>query len=211
MSLKGSLQTITLPEVLGLLAATGKSGDIHIRGSHIEGRLWFSNGVISAHDVVPSSDPAEVLFQLLRNEGGEFDFSEGDGRSEQAYPADHVDLAIAFERAHALLAEWAGIVTVVPSLAHWLTLIDQPPAEPIVIDRDQWALVAAVGDGRTVGQTLDARRLGEFDGCKAVMALVEAGLVRVSPPQDRPAAPAATSQATTRMEDVLALAGRGTG
>lgn len=185
MSLKGSLQTAALPEVLKFLAETGKSGELHVRGSHIEGRLWFSSGALSGHEVVRSADAVEALFQLLRNDEGDFGFSNSDGHPEGDHSTDRTDVAEALEHAQARLAEWSDIVAVVPSLDHRLTLATEAPADSIVVDSDQWAMVVAIGEGRTVAQTIDARHLGEFDGCRSVKVLVETGLVRIAEP-DRP-------------------------
>ena len=70
MSLKGSLETFALPEVLNLLADTSKSGELRVRGSHAEGRIWFEEGSLSGFDVLDSAEASEAIFQLLRNEAG---------------------------------------------------------------------------------------------------------------------------------------------
>ena len=75
MSLKGSLDTIALPEVLDLLADTGKSGELRVSGGRVYGgRVWFDAGLLSGFDVGSSPDPADARFQLLRVDTGEFSF-----------------------------------------------------------------------------------------------------------------------------------------
>ena len=183
--LKGSLQTVALPEVLKFLADTGKSGEFHVAGSHGEGRLWFDEGRISGILVSRAQEASEAIFELLRIDDGEFDFATDAERSDDARGVDGDSgvVAPALEAAQAKLAEWREIVAVVPSLAHRLQLRAETPAAPVTLEPEQWMLVVAVGAGRSVAEVIDARGMQEFDGSKAVRALVEASLVEVREPE----------------------------
>lgn len=185
MSLKGSLQTVALPEVLNFLADNGKSGEFHVSGGHGEGRLWFGHGRISGLDVARAEQPFEAIFELLRIDDGEFDFVADVEVPAEARPVGFDDGVVrpALEAAEARLAEWRDIVTVVPSLAHRLQLRSETPAEAVMLEPEQWMLVVAIGAGHTVGQVIDERGMQEFDGCKAVRALVDASLVDVLEPE----------------------------
>ena len=182
--LKGSLQTVALPEVLNFLADTGKSGEFHVSGSNSEGRLWFDQGRISGIQVSRAQEPSEAIFELLRTDDGEFDFASDAERPEdaRAVEADAGEVAPALEIAQAKLAEWRDIVAVVPSLAHGVQLRAETPAEPVTLEPEQWMMVVAIGAGRSVAEVIDARAMQEFDGCKAVRDLVEASLVEVIEP-----------------------------
>jgi hypothetical protein len=184
VSLKGSLETIALPEVLHLLADTRKSGELHVTGTREGGRLWFDAGLLSGFAVGSSPDPADALFQLLRIDSGEFSFDSDAARDEGAAVPDGgaQDVRPALETAQARLAEWVEIVGVVPSLEHTVKLVDEAPRDEVVVDRFQWSLLVAVGEGHPVQHVLDARGLPEFDGCKALKGLVDASLVEVSEP-----------------------------
>ncbi|HXW77960.1 MAG TPA: hypothetical protein VEJ84_00595, partial [Acidimicrobiales bacterium] len=84
------------------------------------------------------------------------------------------------EQAEARLEEWPEIAAVVPSLSSRLRLQDSVD-EQVHITPDQWRLVTSIGDGRSVGDVLTARDLGEFDGSKAIKELVDLRLVWVEP------------------------------
>jgi hypothetical protein len=186
VSFKGSLQTVALPEVLTFLGETAKSGDLRVQGPHVEGSIRFDAGSIAGLDVGRSQDPVEAVFQLLRNESGDFDFDDAHdgGHGLRVEPAAAVVPCL--QQAQERLAEWGEIVAVVPSLSHRVSLAAAAPADIVSLDADQWSLVVAVGEGRTVGQVLEMRELGEFDGCKALKALVEARLVEVAEPEPGP-------------------------
>jgi hypothetical protein len=184
VSLKGSLETIALPEVLHLLADTRKSGELQVSGTREGGRLWFDSGLLSGFAVGSSPDPADALFQLLRIDSGEFSFDSDASMDEGAGVPDGgaQDVRPALETAQARLAEWVEIVSVVPSLEHHVKLVDEAPRDEVVVDRFQWSLLVAVGEGHPVQHVLDTRGLPEFDGCKALKGLVDASLVEVSEP-----------------------------
>lgn len=188
MSLKGSLQTVALPEVLNFLSDNGKSGEFQVSGSHGDGRLWFAEGRISGFQAARAEKPFEAIFELLRIEDGEFTF---DADAER--PADAVvtgdeegEVRSALEAAEARMAEWREIVEVVPSLGHRLQLRGDRPGEEVILDPDQWMMVVAIGAGHTVGEVIEERGLQEFDGCRAVRALVDAALVEVLEPEVAP-------------------------
>ena len=86
MSLKGSLQTVALAEVLHLLADTAKSGELQVQGPRGDGRLWFETGSLAGFAVGACHEPADALFELLRIDEGEFSFD-----SEATRPADVVE------------------------------------------------------------------------------------------------------------------------
>ena len=184
MSLKGSLQTVALPEVLGFLSGTAKTGELKVDGTASSGCLWFEDGAISATQVDRGPNPVEAVFQLLRIDDGEFSFNAGEAAPEGARRVEVGDgqVTAVLEQAQQRMVEWTDIVAVVPSLDHRVTLIAEAPEDSVVLDRSQWSLVVAVGEGRPVGQIIASRDLGEFDGCRATKTLVEASLVALGEP-----------------------------
>ncbi len=184
MSLKGSLDTVALPEVLQLLVDTSKSGELYIRGTRPGGRLWFDTGALCGFEVGRSDEVADALFELLRVDSGEFSFHADAPRSQTAQvPANgREDIRPALRTAQARLEEWVEIIAVLPTLEHRLRLNDEVDRDEISLDRFQWSLLVAIGEGHSVQDVLSARKLPEFDGCKAVKVLVDTSLVRVGDP-----------------------------
>jgi hypothetical protein len=190
MSLQGSLETLRLPELLNLLAATNKTGELEIRGDGREGRLWLIDGRLTGFAVNKSTTPVDAIFDLLRVVSGSFSFTD-QRKAPHPQPPEPVEPVL--ERATERLAEWRVIEKVVPSLDARAELIHDVKGD-VELDPAEWSLVAAIGDGRTVGSIVERRKLGEFDGCKAVKHLVDAGLVRILTPE--PARPYAVTAGT---------------
>ncbi len=133
MSLQGSLDTFALPDVLVLLASTKKTGELHVVGHRfsdgghapqLEGRLWFNAGRMVGADGTRGTEPADVVFELLRLADGTFSF----GSVTPPTGGTPVDVEPVLEEAQSRLAEWREIERVVPSMAAWLSLADEPPA-----------------------------------------------------------------------------------
>jgi hypothetical protein len=182
VSLQGSLDTFALPDVLVLLASTKKTGELHVVGHRVndsghppqvEGRLWFNAGRMVGADGTRGTEPADVVFELLRLADGTFSF----GSVTPPAGGTPVDVEPVLEEAQARLAEWREIERVVPSMAAWLSLAEDPPGAHISIRGDQWRLVATVGSGCSVDNAVVRLGLGELPGCRAVKEMVEAGLV----------------------------------
>jgi hypothetical protein len=186
VSLQGSLGTVDLPEVLGLIAATAKSGELSVAGNSseglarvpaVQGRLWFDSGRLAGADVAGETDLVDGLVELLWLIEGTFTFRTG--AAPNGRPC--ADVAIVLAEALARQAEWREIEQVVPSRGAWLDLNPTPPAGRVTLRPDQWRLVIAVAAGNSAGAAVARLGPGELEGFRAVKAIVEAGLVRVHP------------------------------
>jgi hypothetical protein len=178
VALQGDLKSFALPDVLRLLAGTGKSGLLQVAGPEAEGELSLQSGAIVRGTVSTApraSAPAEVVFELLRLDEGAFAFAEGEQASDG--PAVAVDDALG--QAEALLADWRDVETVVPSMDAWISLLADGVDGPVELDLDQWGLVVAIGSGGTVRDLAATRSLSDLEASQAVKHLAEAGLVDV--------------------------------
>ena len=196
MSLQGSLDTFALPDVLVLLAGTGKTGELQVTGSRsaepggdeLTARVWFEDGRLAGHDDAGSPTITEAVLSLLRLRRGAFDFTPGPVPDSR----DAYEVVPVLDEARARLAEWTDIEAVVPSADAWLTLAVPAPADPITISAEQWRLIVAIGSGRSVGGVVADLGAGELGGFRAVKEIVVAGLVAVE--AGREMTPAASAQ-----------------
>jgi hypothetical protein len=175
VSLEGTFETISLPDVLALLSVTTKTGELRVETDGAVGRIWLDDGRVAGYDVGNQRSAVDALFALLRWHEGSFRFHTD---TEPLNPVEPQEVAPLMEEAEERLLQWPEISAVVPSLSSTLDL-EGSVTEDVILSPDQWALVALIGGGRSVAEVLDGRDLGEFDGCKAVKELVDAGLVEV--------------------------------
>jgi hypothetical protein len=176
VSLHGTLETFALPDVLTLLSTTGKTGELRVNGERFDGRVWLDGGLLVGTAVGNAPTFVDALFDLLRLKTGSFSF-EADATAPNASTPEPI--APVLEEAQGRLEQWREIEAVVPSMASAVRLVAEVGRERVSLRDGQWRVVVAVAGHRTVGEVLAALGLGEFDGCKVVKDLVDAGLMAV--------------------------------
>jgi hypothetical protein len=184
VTLQGSLGTLDLPAVLGVLAVRAKSGEVRVTGDRttglartpaLQGSLWLDSGRLAGVDVGGITDLVEAVVELLWLAEGTFTFEPGPAVGSGRAAEVREVLSEALVR----LAEWRDIEQVVPSRRAWLELNPEPPGHGVVLRADQWRLVVAVAGGQSVEATLRDLDVGDLPGCRAIKEIVEAGLVTV--------------------------------
>jgi hypothetical protein len=190
VSLQGSLDAFALPDVLALLASTKKSGELYVRGSRSEGRVWMDQGLVVGGEAPRARTLPEVFFELLRQEEGSFVFDPGAGVPD----GEAVAVEPVVRDAQQRLAEWRSIEAVVPSLAVRVRMVAHAPAPEVSVTAEQWEVLAVVAGGAPVEAVAQALTLGEFGACQVVKRLVDAGLVEI---EDTSASFAATAATTS--------------
>ncbi len=182
--LQGSLDDFALDEVLGLLASTSKSGRLRLSGNRGTGSLWLDKGSLTAAEAskIPGKAGVEdVVFEMLRFADGTFSFMIDDVPTEIGSP-EQVDFVV--QLAQDRLAEWRTIESVVPSLAHTISLADELPGDELEISRSEWKTVIAVSGNATVEPVCDQLGLDEVDGSRRIMQMIQRGLLTISDPAD---------------------------
>ncbi len=207
MSLQGTLETIPLPDVLALLAATRKTGELCISGARGDGRLWLDAGKVVGADVPRAATPVDALFELLRLTAGSFTFGAG---APPAGPGAAFAVDALLAEAQERLSAWQAIETVVPSMECTLRLIPELGPDSVTVSRQQWKELVAVAAGGDINGAMKNLSIGEFDACRTVKNLVDAGLVQVgkapaqpapAPEASRPASPAPTPAAPVKAHE----------
>lgn len=189
MALEGTLDTFDLADVVALICGTNKSGDLSVNGEHATGHLHFVAGNVTTSTsdrTAPADSAANVLFELLRNVSGSYSFQTGDpdDSAEAGVPGEQV-----LADAQTLMAEWVDLSAVVPGETAPVALADAIDPSGVLITPAMWATVRAVAISENVRDVARVERLGEFEACRRVRDVVDAGLVEIreaSLPIDEP-------------------------
>ena len=191
MSLQGTLDTLSLPDLCELLSGTGKTGALHVRAEAGSGVLWFADGKVCAGEAGGQTGPPppgaggdllerlhDVCFELFRYSEGSFEF-EADRRP--SWSADRaVDVSGLLAETERRMAEWREIIAVIPSIEARPRLVPEPPAGgPITLDAAQWRVVTGIDGRRRVSALIRVLDGGEFTVCKVLRSLVQSGLVEI--------------------------------
>ncbi len=180
MSLQGSIETFAIADVLRLLAATSKSGRLHVQGASRAGTVWVDGGRILAAES-PSTPhvegPVDVLFQLLRFGRGSFRFELD---KQPAKPGEPLEIDSALGDAESMLAEWRELEANIPGPDAWVQLAGSLREPSVTLEAEEWTTLVAVSGGRTVAQIGDVLETGELKTARALARLLELSLIGVS-------------------------------
>jgi hypothetical protein len=196
----------SLPDVLGLLAATGQTGELQIVGDAVDGRLWFDGGLVSDALVAGRDGVTQAVFELACVVDGWFSFVEG-VRVANGEPARSVASILA--EVGPQVEEWRSLRLEVP-LDATVVLSTAPPGDDVRLSASQWPLLTAVGPGRSVAAVVDAVGGEPVETLKGLRDLCRAGLVVVTSasarsvdlPAPDPAPPLAGTATEERAEEL---------
>ena len=191
MSLQGTLDTLSLPELCELLSGTTKTGALHVRAETGQGVLWFTDGRVCAGEAGSQTGPPppgvggdllerlhDVCFELFRYGEGTFEFEPDRRPSWVADKAVEVSGLVA--ETERRMAEWRDIIAIIPTVEARPRLVPEPPSGgPITLDAAQWRVVTGIDGRRRVSALIRVLDGGEFTVCKILRSLVQAGLVEI--------------------------------
>jgi Domain of unknown function (DUF4388) len=203
VSLHGTLETFALPDVMTLLAATKKTGELRVVGGKLDGRVHLDAGRVIAASVGRADSFVDAVFELLRLTSGKFSF---DAEKQPEDPSDPVDIEPLLLEAQSRLSAWREIEAVVPSMAHGVGLVKDLSDPHVTLASEQWRMVVAVAASACVNDVADRLSLGEYAACKALKDLVESGVVELSDPpapSAKPKAAAGAAKAEPKPEPVV--------
>jgi hypothetical protein len=198
--LQGTFETLSLPEVLGLLASARKSGALWLEIGSMPSVVHVEDGHCRAVETTDRQGPVdhgselldrlvEVCFNVVRVESGSFRFA-----AEEPAPwrcPEPVELSDALVEVERLVKQWREVVRVIPSLDCRPRLLDALVVDEVVFDRERWSLLVALDGRRTVRNVVEHAGLPALDVCHTLLELVEAGAVGILEPDAVRAEPVA--------------------
>ena len=146
------------------------------------GELLVGSGLITQEllDSYIRTQVEEAVFHLFTWLSGSFFFEAGE-RPEPGEATLSINPESLLLEAARRVDEWSLIEKKIPSLDLIFTLDrDRLDGVSVQLTHEQELLVALLDGVRTVGDLVDATRLGEFDVGKALFGLVQAGFARSS-------------------------------
>lgn len=189
--LQGTFETLSLPEVLGLLASARKSGALLLEAGPVSSVVHVKDGHCRAVETADQRTPVatgqellgrlvDVCFAITRQDGGAFRFADDE---PPPWSIDEpVELSDALVEVDRLLKQWREILRVIPSLDYRPRLLEALDAEEILLDREHWSILAMIDGRRSVRDLVQRAARPVMDVCHALLELVEAGALGISDP-----------------------------
>ncbi|HEY8656910.1 MAG TPA: DUF4388 domain-containing protein [Candidatus Limnocylindria bacterium] len=187
MTLRGQLPDFPIETVLQLLASTGKTGQLEVRGATQSGTLGFDDGrLVSA---TAGDDAGEAaLGAVFTVDEGDFEFIPW----KDAPPANlSGDLDQLLDRAVVERNKIIAIREVVPNDALRFRLSERAAERgDVTLTADQWRTLLAVNGERDVRAVADHLKVGRLSALDTLAGLVTAGFIdTLEPPPAAPSAP----------------------
>jgi hypothetical protein len=194
LSLQGTLDTFSLPEILELVEKSRKTGALEVRDPQSRGVLYFAGGRFSAAEAGELCGPVEsteelearlidVCFALFRVETGLFEFEN------DRFPPWPVrggsEIAPVVEQVQQLRRDWLAIEAVLPSLECRPGAVDDLDGDRVVLDKAGFRVLRAVDGERNIREIARTAGRSVLEVCKVLKDLVEAGAVTVPTAPDR--------------------------
>ncbi|MGB3410902.1 MAG: DUF4388 domain-containing protein [Microthrixaceae bacterium] len=184
MALQGTIDTFPLTDVLALLETSAKTGLLTLTGDRGSGRVWLDGENIlggTLDDATPLTSD-RVLFELLRFEEGSFEFSSLDPAEIPEFDESPMQIKSCVESAQQMLEQWDRIESIVPSLAHRISLAPELPVDQLSVDGELWSFLVAVSASSTVADAATALAMDSYEGSAVIASLIEQQLVDIAEP-----------------------------
>lgn len=182
MELEGTLKSFPLSELLEMMEQSSMCGVLEITGQRGVGRIWAKDSLLCQAEYAGTTG-REALWQLFAEQDAPFVV-----RALDSHPWGRPGLGRASDliaQAQEQIQSWQGIHQRIPSLD--LVPLARAQAErPQVSELDRIVLAALDGK-RTVRDLPEITLMEQVDICRALIRLIDAGLVELRRTQAVPA------------------------
>lgn len=175
MAFQGSLKELPLPDVIQLVAVSGKTGAFWIEDRDEQGRIYLRGGKI-VHAEVGSLSGEEAVYELATWTDANFRFDSEDIPSESTIEQSNTSLLLEAARR---IDEWRILAKKVPSTKTIPVFTDTGGGQGVSFSAREWRVVKRIDGRRSIDAI--ARALGEsaFETSKVVYNLINSELVRL--------------------------------
>ena len=179
MALQGSLSELSLPDVIQLVAVSGKTGAFHVKRGEIEGEIFLTNGQITDARVGELRGE-HAVYEMAIWSDGDFVFEPGVISSDITVRKSNANLMMEAARR---MDEWRVLSRKIPSL-------DLVPVFPtrdrhqdqVTLSPQEWILVTRIDGKSSIEEIARALRWAAFDVSKLLFGMVTSGLVELMQP-----------------------------
>jgi len=196
MALAGTFDAFSILEVALWLQNVGRPGCLIAEVGHGEALVWFGErGIVAAESASGyAQEPAAVLFEILR--AGPIAWRYQSLVSPPGGGAAPVDVSSCAASMENLVAEWADLLALVPSVDGYVHL-NERLAQDVTLNADRWDAVRRLAGGPVAAKAM-FNGIDDLDARRRIADLVRAGLAVVelpAPPEPvRTLDPAAASR-----------------
>jgi Domain of unknown function (DUF4388) len=176
MAFQGSLSELPLPDILQLVAVSGKTGSFTIQNGRESGRIFLSEGQI-VHAEMDRLQGEEAVYELAIWPEGEFLFAPGEVSVPTTINKSNTSLLMEAARR---IDEWQVLAKRVPSTSLVPVFTEEGGTSSVTLSPEEWAVIRKLDERRTIEEIAYAVGSSPFETSKVLYGLITNGLISLS-------------------------------
>jgi DNA-binding MarR family transcriptional regulator len=178
MAFQGSLEELPLPDVIQLVAASGKTGKFSVSSRLGKGTIFLREGEI-VHATAGQLAGEEAFYELATWQEGEFVFTPGDEAPDSTIGKSNTNLLM---QAAQRIDEWKVLVSRVPSTRVIPVFAADGGSTNVSLSPDEWRVIRHIDSNRPIEDIAREMSTSAFEVSKIVFGLITSGLVELKEP-----------------------------
>jgi len=173
VAFQGSLKELPLPDVIQLVAVSGKTGVFNLRNGSEAGQIYLRKGQI-VHASVGSLNGEQAVYELARWFQGDFVFTPGTETEVETIDKSNTNLLMEAARQ---IDEWKILSKKIESTRMVPVFAPQASRTSVSFTPAEWAVITRVDERRSIEEIAAALGQGAFDVCKIIYGLLTSGIL----------------------------------
>jgi hypothetical protein len=173
VAFQGSLRELPLPDIIQLVAVSGKTGVFTLKNGAEAGKIFLRKGQI-VHAAVSTLVGEHAVYELARWQQGEFIFTPGTESEVDSIDKSNTNLLMEAARQ---IDEWKILSKKIGSTRMVPVFAPQEGHSSVSFSPSEWAVVSKVDERRNIDEIAAGLGHGAFEVCKVIYGLLTAGVL----------------------------------
>ncbi|MEO8276136.1 MAG: DUF4388 domain-containing protein [Thermoanaerobaculia bacterium] len=173
MAFQGSLRELPLPDIIQLVAVSGKTGVFTLKNGAEAGKIFLRKGQI-VHAAVNTLEGEHAVYELARWSQGEFVFTPGTETEIDSIDKSNTNLLMEAARQ---IDEWKILSKKVGSTRMVPVFSPESGMSSVSFSPTEWAVVSKVDERRNIEEIAASLGHGAFEVCKVIYGLLTSGVL----------------------------------
>lgn len=185
MAFQGSLSELPLPDIIQLVAVSGKTGAFTLSRAGERGQILLQEGQIS-HASVGHLLGEEAVYELATWSDGDFTFEPGSSSEQRTISKSNTNLLMEAARR---MDEWKILAKRIKSTRQVPVPVQGDFTTSVSFTADEWRIASLVDGRRTIEELAVALNRSPFETAKVLFGLVTSNVISLRDDFVRPHRP----------------------
>jgi hypothetical protein len=174
LAFQGSLRELPLPDIIQLVAVSGKTGVFRLTQENRVGAICLKDGQIVHAESGERLSGEEAMYELATWPDGDFVFETGAEAPEVTIRKTNTNLLMEAARR---IDEWNVLSKRIPSIQHIPVFREDDVTTSVSFAPNEWAIICKVDGRRSIEEIALGLQQSPFDVAKSLYGLITSGLL----------------------------------